>query len=721
MRKNAFRAATVGAEMVPSPQCGRSDVLLANRHSLISAGTESTAVRSNKRDMVVKALRDPDIRQSVVDMVADQGIRRTADRVQYEFTKWTPLGYSGAGVAVEVGSEVEGIRPGDAVAYGGQGHAEYICAPKNLCVPVPQGVSSREAAFVALGSIALQGVRRAEVQVGDVVAVLGLGLVGQLVAQLLQAAGARVVGSDVMPERLDLARQRGLEQGFLAGDHLPERMRHYTDGIGVDRVLICASSSSPQVIEQAVAVSRDRGRIVVVGGVNLDVPRGEFYMKELDLVISRSYGPGRYDRQYEEHGVDYPIGYVRWTEKRNMEEFLRLIQAGKVDVKPLVTHEFGIDEADQGYDLLMNRPSECMGVLLKYDETAEPPRRLIPAVNRRPARIRKSRGNVAVFGSGAFARQFHLPNLKGSKQLNFHTLADASPQAAKEMAFRYGAARCTTDPSEVWEDPDVDAVMIITRDKSHTPLVASALEAGKHVFCEKPLATSYEECEKLAGLSGKSELVCMTGFNRRFAPMVVTAKEVLDGLSGPKVIHYRVNAGALPKDAWVFDPVHAEGRIVGEGCHFIDLFHWLTDAEPVRVSAHVMGDSPSLAGLEDVVASFDFSDGSIATLLYTAQGSTALGKERIEVFCDGTAIAMDNFRQLTVRGSQRIDVKARQVDKGHGAELAHFADAVLGRRPPEVTLLDGIRATVCCLKIWESATRREPVDVDMGDWVARTM
>ena len=707
MQKNMMRSAKVRAEDVPAPRCGASSVVIANRHSLISAGTESTAVRSSKRDMVVKAIREPDIRQSVVEMLVDGGVRRTADRVHYEMTKWTALGYSGAGLAIEVGCEIDGIKPGDLVAYGGQGHAEIIRAPKNLCVRVPDGVSTREAAFVALGSIALQAVRRANVQVGETVAVLGLGLVGQLVSQLLHASGARVIGSDVIAKRLELAGQLGLEQGFAANDGLPQAVRQYTDGVGVDRVLLCASTSSRAVIEQAVEMARDRGRIVVVGRVNLDIPHEPFYMKELDLVISRSYGPGRYDRDYEEHGIDYPIGYIRWTEKRNMAEFLRLIQAGKVDVKSLITHEFLIGQAAEGYDSLISRPAESLAVLLKYDEGAANNRAELPLSNGTPALAPAKSGNVAVIGCGAFARQFHLPNLKKNGDLRLHTLVASSAQSAKEMAVRYGAVQCATDPSHAIEDPEIDAVMIFTRDKTHASLAAEALHAGKHVFCEKPLGISLEDCELLLDAAQSANAICMTGFNRRFAPLICQAKDVLDTCHGPKMIHYRVNAGAMAKDEWVYDPEHAAGRIVGEACHFVDLFRYLIGAEPVSVSAHCLGPCPSATRLEDVTATFEFSDESTATLQYTAKGSSLLGKERLEVFCDGTAIMIDDFKRLTIRGKLRVDVKHRRPDKGHAAELEHFADVLMGRTQPLITLQDGIVATMCCLKLIDSARNCE--------------
>jgi len=718
MQKNALRRAQVAATEVPVPRCGAKDVLLSSRYSLISAGTETASVKRNLKDMVVKAATDPEIRESVRDMLLKDGVGKTADRVHFEMTKWTPLGYSGAGVAIDVGDQVEGIAQGDPVAYGGQGHAEYIRAGRNLCVPVPEGVELSEAAFVAVGSIALQAVRRAEVQVGDVVVVQGLGLVGQLVTQILQAAGARVLGVDMIRSRLELAESLGLERGFAAGDKLPAEIIRHTGGRGADGVVVCASGSSSQVIEQAVAMARDRGRLTVVGMINLDVPCEDFYRKELDLVISRSYGPGRYDPQYEQHGVDYPVGYVRWTEKRNMEEFLRLIRAKKVNVGRLVSHEFGIDEAADAYDTLVNHPDRCLAVLLRYDHRDGAPVRVVPA---RPTRVstasRAETAGVAVAGCGAFARQFHLPNLKRNSELRFRTLAASSGQSAREMADRYGAEQATTDFGQVLTDPQVDAVMIFTRDNSHGEMTRAALEAGKHVFCEKPLATSYEQCRAIGDVLRDGGPLCMVGFNRRFAPLMGPVKETLDDCGGPRMIHYRVNAGPLPADNWVYDPEYAAGRVVGEVCHFVDLMTWLVGAEPRSVVARAPGGSRSLAELEDVTATFQFADGSVGTVLYTAAGSSAFPKERLEVFTDGTAIALDDFRRLTIRGRRRLDLKNRRGDKGHDAEMQHFADAVLGRSPLEVTHRDGIRGTVCCLKLFESVISGEPVEIDAAIWV----
>lgn len=710
MKKNALRNAEVSAEEVPIPCCTDTTIVIANRHSLISAGTETTAVGSTKGDMVKKALGDSEIRQAVVDMVVQDGVRKTQERVKFEMTKWTPLGYSGAGVAVEVGSKIDGISPGDLVAYGGENHAEYVRAAKNLCVRVPEGVTTREAAFVTVGSIAMQAVRRAEVQVGDTVVVVGLGLIGQLVTQLLNVSGARVFGTDMLESRLKMGKLSGLEDAICASQDVPGFVRARTAGVGVDRVIICAGASRG-ILRQAVSMLRERGRLVVVGGGTLDVPRDEFYMKELDLMISRSYGPGRYDKQYEEHGVDYPISYVRWTENRNMKEFVRLIQTGKIDMKPLITHEFGVEQSDEGYELLMNDPSNCLGVLLEYDASTDLVRLPVPIGIQKVRISNSARPNIAVIGCGAFAQQFHLPNLKNSNRLAFHTLAASTAQSAKEMGQRYGAVNCTTDVAQLISDAEIDAVMVFTRDKSHASICADALKADKHVFCEKPLATSLEECDLVSTAAAGSDRVCMTGFNRRFAPMMQEVKQVISTLQGPKLIHFRVNAGKLPANSWVYDEVHSAGRIIGEVCHFIDLFRWFTGSDPIGVTAATLGACPATQHIQDLTATIEFRDGSLANLIYTSVGAKAFGKEYLELFCDGTVAIVNDYRELKVRGVARIDEKCRRADKGHDLEFEHFINVVTGKCQPEITYIDGIQATVVCLAILESARSGESVDL----------
>ncbi len=717
MKKKIKRRASLSTEEVPVPKCSSGTVLLANRHSLISAGTETAAVKRDKKDMVVKALTDPEIRQTLKDMLFQDGIKKTADRVQFEMTKWTPLGYSGAGIVVEVGRDIEGIQEGDIVAYAGEGHSEYIRASKNLCVRIPNGVTTQEAAFVALGSIAMQGIRRAEIQIGETVALIGLGLVGQLANQLLISSGGRVLAIDMMEERIKLAKSLGAEEGFTPSDQLPKEIMRYTGGKGVDHVVICASTTSNSVINQAVEMCRERGRITVVGAIGLDVPHEKFYYKELELRISRSYGPGRYDPQYEQHGIDYPLGYVRWTEKRNMEEFLRLIQSKQVDVNPLITNDFSLNDVDKAYDLLITKPNECLAILLKYDEIPDPPSRNI-VIGTPTSTIKTKNGpaNIAVVGCGYFARQFHLPYVKDSSDLCLSTLVTSSSQNAKEMGAYYGASSCSTDWREALKDDQLDAVMVFTRDNSHASITTEFLKAGKHVFCEKPLTTTYEECAEIVQAVENRNTLCMVGFNRRFAPLMVPIKETLSECKGRRVIHYRVNAGPLPKDNWVFDPHYAAGRVIGEVCHFTDLFYYLLDCEPISVFTQSMGEIPSINGLEDISACFKFSDGSIANLIYTALGTTSYAKERLEIFTDGSTLVLDDYKEVTIRGKKYFDTQNKKMDKGHTAELEHFSNAIRGKEPLTITHRDGIRGTVCCLKIFESAKTGEPVDIDMSEY-----
>jgi predicted dehydrogenase/threonine dehydrogenase-like Zn-dependent dehydrogenase len=715
MRKNLLQRATLSTEAVPAPRCDDGSALLANRYSLISAGTETTAVRSNVRDMIVKAVTTPDIRDQVKDMIVSDGLWKTFERVGYETGKWTPLGYSGAGIALEVGREITGVNVGDLVAYGGQAHAEFIRVPKNLCVKVPEGLTAREACFVAVGSIALQAVRKAEIQVGETVAVIGLGLVGQLVSQIARVAGARVIGGDLLPQRLALARALGIEQAFEAGAQLPKAVLRYTDDVGVDRVIICASTASNAVIEQAVDMARDRGRIVIVGAVGLDVPHLAFYHKELELVISRSYGPGRYDPAYEEHGNDYPLAYVRWTERRNMEEFLRLVQSKQVDVSRLITDEFDLPAADKAYAALIERPNDCLAIVLRYDENHDAPVRRVGI--REPLRVehRSTQPGIAVIGCGAFARQFHLPNLKKNRAVTFRALVTSSGQSAKEIGTRYGAQYCSTDWREVIRDSTIDAVMVLTRDKAHAPMTLAALEAGKHVFCEKPLATTYDECMDIVRAAERSKLLCTVGFNRRFAPLVLRAKDALKGRTKPCMVTYRINAGPLPRHYWVYDSAYGAGRVIGEVCHFIDLMCYFLESDPVAVKAHAVLDTASLADVEDVTATFAFADGSLGTVVYTALGNSAAGKERLEVFSDGRVVILDDFESLSILGAgARIHVRDKSRDKGHAAELEHFVRALRGEEALTVTHHDGVRATICCLKVLESLKSGERAEIDLG-------
>jgi predicted dehydrogenase len=512
-----------------------------------------------------------------------------------------------------------------------------------------------------------------------------------------------VVAIDVNAGRMELARSLGSELTLLAGPGVPDLVREATAGRGVDRVLMCASTASNEVIEQSIDMIRDRGRIVMVGFVGMDIPQEAFYRKELELLVSRSYGPGRYDASYEQQGRDYPYAYVRWTEQRNMDEFLKLLQDGRVKVGPLVTHQFDLPRADEAYRTLVESPGSCLGILLNYSEVQDPTVRTVEVTAPRPtSRVTGRPVGVAVVGCGGFARQFHLPNLKASPLVTMRALVASTGQSAREMATRYGIAVSSTDLDAVLRDEQVDAAFIFTRDAAHARMSLAAHEAGKHVFCEKPLAITLEECEQLAAQI-RGDRLCMVGFNRRFAPLVRELAGCLKQLPGPRMMIYRVNAGPMPRDNWVFDPSSAAGRIVGEVCHFVDLLTWLSGSEPVSVSATALGPSSSINEMEDVSAQITFADGSIGTVIYACRGTTASGKERLEIFTGATSLVLDDFRSLTVTGAKPLQRTDRTADKGHGAELQHFLQCVRGEATPELTHIDGIRATLVCLAIWESA------------------
>jgi predicted dehydrogenase/NADPH:quinone reductase-like Zn-dependent oxidoreductase len=624
-------------------------------------------------------------------------------------------------VVAEVGEGVEDIRVGDRVACGGgsANHAEYISVPRNLLVSVPAEVSLRDACFTTLGAIAMQGVRRAEVSFGEVVVVVGLGLIGQLACQLAQAAGCVVIAIDLVEARLNLARELGAHHIINAQhEDAVEAVRRIAGDWGADCVLVCAATGSSVPVNDAFRMCRERGRVIIVGDVGMNLERAEFYHKELDLLISRSYGPGRYDQEYEQLGIDYPVGYVRWTENRNMAEFVRLLAEGKVRVGQLVSAQYKIEEAAQAYRALTERPRELLGVLFGYEE-AEQQSEAHPRVVHLKRSIEENRGErvrFAVIGAGSFARAFHIPNICKIAGNELVAIANFTGVNARQAAQEFGAAYCTTDYREVLADKNVDAVAITTRHHLHAEMVIAAAESGKHIFVEKPLALSLEDCLQAVRAVAEAGVLLTVGFNRRFAPLALELKRELDHTPGPKMITYRVNAGWLPPDHWSIDPLQGGGRIVGEGCHFFDLLYHLIGAEPVRIAASLARTvGKEVKDPANVSVSMEFADGSVASLLYTVVGHKGLSKERIEAFAGGKSFVLDNFDTLESYGAEARKSISATGDKGHLQVMQHFCDAVRGKTTLEITARDGLRATLCALKALESARTGKHVDLHVDE------
>ena len=667
----------------PLPALRPGWVLVQNRASLISAGTERSKVVMGQKSLAQKARARPDLVKQVVDRARDQGIRSTVAAVRDRLDALTPIGYSSSGVVLAVGAGVEGLAPGDRVACGGGGwasHAEVVCVPKNLVARLPDGVSFEAGAYATVGAIALHGLRQSEATVGEVVGVIGLGLVGQLACSLGIAAGLGVVGIDPDPQAVELAVAAGAQAFAPDAPGLAQAISRSTQGRGLDAVLICAASSTPAPVAQAAELARDRGRLVVVGDVPIEIDRTIAYDKELEVRLARSYGPGRYDREYEEGGRDLPAGYVRWTEQRNIQAFVDLAGSGRLSPERLTTHRFPIEQAPEAYGLLSNgngarRP---FGIVLEYGETAPEQPAPAPHAGRRVT-ARESVG-VAFLGSGNFARATLIPAFAAAGA-RLVTVASRSGLTANDAAGRLGFERAAASVSEAIQAEDVDAVVVATRHSSHAELAVEALQAGKAVFVEKPLAVTEDQLD-LVEAALQPQSVLMVGFNRRFAPLVTRLGEALGGRT-PEGILIRVNAGALPADHWLRDPEDGGGRLVGEGCHFVDLAIHLARSAPVSVSA--TGSPPPdgpVDGSDTFGITIRFDSGTTAQVLYTGAGDTRLGKERIEVFGGGLSAVIDDFRRLELYAERRRTRVNGNRDKGHRAQVAAFVDAVAGRQAP---------------------------------------
>jgi len=708
MKQVALRRGAVTVVNVPPPAYSDNEVLVANAYSAISVGTELSRVMGSRGYSLWNVLKDPSLIRKASNYVRKRGIKKGLS-VAKEFREASSaLGYSTAGIVIAVGKNITDIGVGDRVtcAGGKASHAEIVSVPRNLVAKIPEGVPFEEAAFTTLGAIAMHGIRRANVQFGERVVIFGVGLIGQLAVQIAKAAGCKVIAIDKNSKRVDLAVKMGADLGLVVRKHdLETEVLRYTSGIRADGVVIYAATLSSEPVNQAMRMVRKRGKVVVVGSVGMNLERGPFYEREADFLISRSYGPGRYDPLYEEKGIDYPIDYVRWTENRNMQAFLNLVKEKKVDVNPLVSVVFPIEEAEKAYDLLIRGKKRPLGILLKYDISkrfSETGKVVLPerAVEISP-RVVKGKINVAVIGAGGFAKGVLLPLMSKIPDYNLKAVVSATGINAKQTALKYGAEYCTTDYREALDDEEVDLVVITTPHNLHYPMIIDAAKARKAVYVEKPMCLREEELDEIVKVVSETKVPLVVGFNRRYAPLILKAKELLMRKHRPYVINYRVNAGFIPKTRWVQDPEVGGGRIIGECCHFFDLFNYLIESDVEHVTVETVPVNNSTVVVNDNVAiTMRWKDGSLAVLTYTSLGHADLPKERIEIFADGSSIVIDNFREMRLFGFKERGVRLKREDKGHCQQLVELAIFLKGEKSNIVSFQECIKAMKITFKVW---------------------
>jgi len=689
----------------PMPQVARGHLLVRNAFSLVSAGTERTKVQMGRKNLLQKAKSRPDLVRQVLDKVRSEGVAATFATVNERLDALSPLGYSTSGVVVAVGEDVSGFRVGDRVACAGAEcafHAEYVLVPQLLCASVPDGVPDQAAAYTTVGSIAMQGVRQADVSLGESVLVIGLGLIGQITSQLLRASGCLVVGADVAQEQVDRAIDAGFERSVRIGDvsHL-ERLREWSSGRGYDRVLITAAAPDNAPVILAGELARDKARIVFVGATPVDAPRSPFYEKELELVMSRSYGPGRYDPEYELHGHDYPIGYVRWTEQRNMQAFLQVLSSGGVDVLPLTTHTYDVEDAPQAYDLLADGRSNPVGILIRYPVStgSESDVRVEDADEQSAGAsidtLARSGDGVVLVGVGNFATKTLLPALRRCGRLKPQIAVSARGLSAASAARNHGIPDVEGNPDLAFGRENLVAAVISTRHDSHAELAARAMRVGLAVFVEKPMCMRAAELPGLVAVHKTAGVPMMVGFNRRFAPATEAVVEARRRCPAPCMTTIRVDAGEIPLSHWIQDPEVGGGRLVGECCHFVDLAIYIAGSRVRRVVAVAVDKGRGAALSDTLQLTMEHDDASISSITYVADGSGSLGKERIEVFCGGMTAVIDDFKEWVIGSRATTAHKRASQDKGHAREIAAFCDAVLERREsPELTFDDALHSTL---------------------------
>ncbi len=686
----SLKSGMVEVAEIPVPRVRPGHLLVRTKASVISPGTERMLIEFGRAGLVAKARQQPEKMRQLFDKVRADGLGLALDAVRDKMERPLPLGYCNAGEVVEVGAGVDGFRPGDRVASNGN-HAEYVCVPRNLCACIPDDVPDEEAAFTVMGAIALQGVRLAEPTLGESFAVVGLGLLGLLTVQILRSNGCRVLGVDLDPARLALARECGAETVDLSCGADPVGAAEvFSNRQGIDGVIVTAATDDSEPLRQAAQMCRKRGRVILIGVTGMELDRNLFFKKELTFRVSCSYGPGRYDPLYEEKGQDYPLGYVRWTEQRNFEAILQLLASGMLNVRQLMSHRFPVNEAVKAYDVIVGKGEPCLGVVLKYGpETAETTVTLPRAATHNKAATtvgRAKKTTVSFIGAGNYAGRILIPAFqKAGAELK--SLATFGGVNGIHFGKKFGFDETTTDVERLMADAGTNAVVIATRHDSHASLVRQALAAGKHVFVEKPLCLTHEELKDISEgyreiNDAGSKYILMVGFNRRFAPQVLKLKSLIDGVAEPKSFIMTVNAGAIPAEHWTQDDAAGGGRIIGEACHFIDLLRHLAgagieDAQSIYLGGDSLGDKATIT--------LRFEDGSVGTIHYLANGHRSFPKERLEVFCAGRVLQLDNYRRMQGYGWPRFKkMNLWRQDKGQEACAAAFVRAVRAGSPSPI-------------------------------------
>ena len=690
---------------VPAPRAARGCVLVNVAASLVSAGTERASREFAAKSLIRKAQARPDLVRDVLNKIHRDGILSAVSAVRGRLDRPSPLGYSCAGTVVEIGEGVTDIRVGDRVACAGSSfavHAEVANVPRMLVARIPTSdVDFESAAFTTLGAVGIHAVRTAEAKFGEVVAVIGLGLLGQIVVQVLRAAGCVVLGLDLVQQRAALAVGMGAAAATTSEGEFRDLCFRLSNGYGVDSVLITAETPSSGPVNLASEIARDRGIVVAVGAVGMELDRRCYYEKELDFRVSRSCGPGRYDSTFEQKGSDYPIGHVRWTETRNMEAFVHLLAEGKLNLNPLITHRYAIENAAFAYELITGKTEQpYVGILIQYPRDHSVESRRMDLRARQPSASVAEAVRAGVMGAGNFARGVLIPAMwqAGTQLVG---ICSANGVRVQSAAKKFGFAYCTTDEDQIFSDDSINSIVIATRHNLHALQIVRALESGKHVFCEKPLCLTEAELQAISdAYSRASGCQLMVGFNRRFALMALRIKAFLSNAEGPFTMHYRVNAGLLPRDHWVNDAEEGGGRILGEMCHFVDLLSFLCSSEPLSVEAQ----SCSSTSGQDVTAAVEFANGSIGTIIYVSSGDQAFSKERLEIFGSGCVAALDDFRRLDlVRHGKRETVHCRlRQDKGHKAEWRAFSECLRSGSPAPIPFEEIVASTLATIRIVDS-------------------